>query len=119
MRRSRLAGALVALGILFCPELLRGSFFQRIVLWLVICATSFADLVPLTQDQVGRSTRGHRAFAGRKGRQPAGPRNLVIVLLLDLLSELEFDFDHEQEQEHEHDGELHLAALAATPKIAG
>jgi len=59
------------------------------------------------QDQVGRSTRGHSAFAGRKGRQPAGRRNFVIVLVLllvlDLLTELEFDFDHEHEHEHDYD----------------
>jgi hypothetical protein len=59
------------------------------------------------QDQVGRSMRGHSAFAGRKGRQPARPRNLVIVLVLllvlDLLSELELEFEHEHEREHDYD----------------
>jgi hypothetical protein len=33
LRRSRLAGALVALGILFSPELIRGLLFQRTVIW--------------------------------------------------------------------------------------
>jgi hypothetical protein len=59
------------------------------------------------QGQVGRSTRGHSAFAGRKGRQPARPRNFVIVLvlllMLDLLSELELNLAFEHEHEHDSD----------------
>jgi hypothetical protein len=35
----------------------------------MICATSFADSVRRLLDQVSRSSRRHRAFAGRKSSQ--------------------------------------------------
>jgi hypothetical protein len=69
LRRSRLAGALVALGILFYPEILRGSSFSELFVLVLICPTSLADLVQPLPDQVGRSSRRLQAFAGRKSSQ--------------------------------------------------
>jgi hypothetical protein len=61
LRRSRLAGALVALGILFYPAG-AGLLFQRIVRLLMICATSFADSAPLGPgEQICATHRRSRA----------------------------------------------------------
>jgi hypothetical protein len=46
LRRARLAGALVALGIVVRPELLRSSSFSELFVPLSIFATSLADAVP-------------------------------------------------------------------------
>ena len=46
LRRARLAGELVALGILFRPEITPELLFQRAVIMLSISPTSLADLVP-------------------------------------------------------------------------
>lgn len=42
LRRSRLAGALVALGMIVCSAV-GGTLLQRIVYLIMICATSLAD----------------------------------------------------------------------------
>jgi hypothetical protein len=46
LRRARLAGALVALGMVFGSELLRNSSFSELLFHLSIPATSLADAAP-------------------------------------------------------------------------
>ena len=68
LRRSRLAGALVALGMLFYPRTAAGLLFQRVVrVDFSISATSLADLAASFRHngQVGRSSPRHpSAFRG-------------------------------------------------------